>query len=95
MNGTYGIKTRGDPPLRFGARGDPRVVNSLRDDSFEMKLIPNRITGRNGLNGRGMPGWEMGRRGENENGRWGEEKKWRGAGFIRQFENLKMRQFYY
>jgi len=71
MNGAYGIQSRGDPPLRFGARGDPPVVYSLRDDSFEMKLIPNRITCRNGMDGRGMPEWENERKGDGENRRRG------------------------
>jgi len=54
MNVAYGIQTRGDPPLTFGARGDSPVVNSLQDDSFERELIFSRITGRNDLDGRGM-----------------------------------------
>ena len=64
MNGTYGIQTRGDPPLTFdargdpplmfGARGDPPVANSLQGNSFERELIFSRITGQNDLDGRGM-----------------------------------------
>lgn len=58
MNETYGIQTRGDPPIRLGARGDPPAVNSARDNFFKRKLISNRLTGRNDPDGRGMPGWE-------------------------------------
>ena len=64
MNGAYGKQTRGDPMVRFGARGDPRVVNITWVDSVERELISSEITGRNDPYGRGMREKEKARKWE-------------------------------
>jgi len=54
-HGPYGDQSRGDPPLMFGARGDPDLVLCTRDCPLIDGLIFNTIESQLWLNGRGMP----------------------------------------